>query len=279
MSRTLFASDLDRTLIYSADARSLGADASPCVCVELYNDEPASFVTSAAAALLVELYRAGEFVPVTTRTPEQYRRVRLPGPEPRYAVAANGGVLLAEGVPDPAWTRRVGARLAEAAPLSEVFDYIGRLCRPEFTVNLRVAADLFCYAVVRPAELPAGFVADVTGWAAERGWRTSLQGRKLYWVPAGLTKSAAVAEVAERTGCGRVLAAGDSLLDIDLLLAADAGIRPRHGELFEQSWTAPHVVTTAAGGITAGEQIVAWFLTSGRQSTRATSVCAKSSPL
>ena len=33
-----------------------------------------------------------------------------------------------------------------------------------------------------------------------RGWQLSLQGRKLYWVPRALTKSAAVAEVARRVG-------------------------------------------------------------------------------
>src|SRR5581483_2084983 len=94
---------------------------------------------------------------------------------------------------------------------------------------------------------------------AERGWRTSLQGRKLYWVPERLTKSAAVAEVAKRSGCERVLAAGDSLLDVDLLLAAERGIHPRHGELHEQGWSAPNVVSTEASGIAAGEEIVRWF--------------------
>ena len=75
------------------------------------------------------------------------------------------------------------------------------MCRPEFTVKLRNAAGLFCYAVVHPHRLPTGFVEDVSGWAAERGWRTSLQGRKLYWVPDRLTKSSAVAEVATARGC------------------------------------------------------------------------------
>jgi hydroxymethylpyrimidine pyrophosphatase-like HAD family hydrolase len=86
-----------------------------------------------------------------------------------------------------------------------------------------------------------------------------LQGRKLYFVPRALTKSAAVAEIARRTDAGPILAAGDSLLDADLLEAADRGIVARHGELVASGWTAPHVSVTSEIGVRAGEEIVRWF--------------------
>lgn len=256
---SLLAVDLDRTLIYSKRARSLGPDGQPVECVEVHDGKPASFVTATAAAELVALAERAVLVPVTTRVIEQYQRVHLPGPAPRFAIAANGGTLLVDGRVDRRWSRGVERALAGTFPLEQVWDQVAHVCHPEFTVKLRNAAELFCYAVVHPRRLPAGFVGDVSGWAAERGWRVSLQGRKLYWVPEQLTKSAAVAEVARRAGCERVLAAGDSLLDVDLLLAADRGIHPRHGELYEQGWSAPNVVSTAASGIVAGEQIVRWF--------------------
>ena len=256
---TLVASDLDRTLIYSRKARALGADAPDALCVEIHDGKDTSFVTATAAEGLAALAGEAVFVPVTTRIPEQYRRVRLPGPPAHYAVVANGAILLVDGVPDPAWSRCVEKALADAFPLHSVWEQVGQVCHPEFTVKLRNAADLFCYAVVHPNRLPPGFVEDIAGWAAERGWTTSLQGRKLYWVPTALTKSAAVAEVARRGGCDRVLAAGDSLLDVDLLLAADRAIHPRHGELYDQGWSAPTVECTAQSGIRAGEDVVAWF--------------------
>jgi hypothetical protein len=255
----LVASDLDRTLIYSAKARRLGADTEPAVCVETHNGRPTSFMTAAAADQLGDLTGRVTFVPVTTRIVEQYRRVRLPGAPPAFAIVANGGVLLVDGQPDQGWARHVRRELARSAPLDDIWTHVGGVCRPEFTEKLRNASGLFCYAVVRPAHLPDGFVAELAAWAAERGWRTSLQGRKLYWVPDRLRKAAALAEVAARTDPALVLAAGDSLLDIDLLLAADRGIRPRHGELHEQGWCAPTVTTTAASGIAAGAEIVNWF--------------------
>ena len=256
----LFASDLDRTLIYSKSARALGpADEVDQLCVEIHDDKQASWMTTACAATLVRLADRGLVVPVTTRINEQYRRVTLPGPPPRYAVTTNGAVILVDGHADRAWTKQVAAELREGYPLHEVWEQASHICHPEFTVKLRNADDLFCYAVVRPKHLPSGFVEDVTAWAAERGWRTSLQGRKLYWVPETLTKSAAVREVAKRAEADRVLAAGDSVLDADLLMYADLGIHPRHGELYEQGWSAPTVACTRATGELAGEEIAAWF--------------------
>jgi hypothetical protein len=255
----LVATDLDRTAIYSRKACRIGGARPPLVEVEIHDGAPASFMTVAAAASFVALSTMVTVIPVTTRIPEQLARVRLPGPPPPFAIASNGGHLLVDGEFDQAWTKQVADRLADGFPLNAVWDHVGHVCHPEFTRKLRNAAGLFCYAVIEPAELPSGFVDDTTGWAAERGWRISLQGRKLYWVPEVLTKSAAVAEVADRIGASRVLAAGDSLLDVDLLLAADRAIHPRHGELFESGWSAPTVGQTRQAGVLAGEEIIAWF--------------------
>jgi hypothetical protein len=256
----LAATDLDRTLIYSKKALALSADRPPLVCVEVHHGKDEAFMTQAAAETYAELAQTCLVVPVTTRIAEQYERVRLPGPPSRFAIAANGGVLYVHGKRDRAWSKRVRLALSESYPLSEVWDYVGHVCRPEWTVKLRNADDYFCYAVVHVDRLPTGFVTDLSGWAAERGWRMSLQGRKLYWVPERLTKSAAVAEVARRADADVVVAAGDSLLDVDFLLRATHAIVPRHGELFDTGWSAPHAVRTRAAGVLAGEEIVAWFV-------------------
>ncbi|SDJ53671.1 hypothetical protein SAMN05444157_3855 [Frankineae bacterium MT45] len=253
----LVASDLDRTLIYSQAAAGAWEGALRC-CVEVLDGAPLSFMTEAAATSLTALAAACTFVPVTTRTVAQLRRVQLPAAH-EYAVAANGGVLLRDGEPDAAWANRVVAALASALPYRRMWEQLQPLAERDWVRKLRSADDLFCYAVLDRAAVPPDFLAETTAWAAEHGWRTSLQGRKLYWVPDALTKSAAVAEVARRQGSDLVLAAGDSLLDIDLLAGADRGIRPAHGELAEQGWSAPHVAVTPSRGVAAGEEIVAWF--------------------
>jgi hydroxymethylpyrimidine pyrophosphatase-like HAD family hydrolase len=257
---TLCATDLDRTLIYSRGAlEAHGHDKHSLVAVERHEHKDASWMTTRAATAFAALPERAVVVPVTTRTPEQWHRVRLPGPPPRYVITANGGVLLVNGRVDHSWDAAVAAQLASVAPLAEVWAHASQICRPEWTVKLRNARGLFCYAVLLRKRVPAGFYAECAAWAAERGWRTSLQGRKLYWVPRPLTKMAAVAEVAARVGAKTVLAAGDSLLDLDLVRDADRAIVPAHGELLASGWTAPHVEVTTGRGVLAGEEVVEWF--------------------
>lgn len=271
------ASDLDRTLIYSRAALALGGrgvqGSSAVVCVEYLNGEPLSFMTSDTAASLRELGQIAVFVPVTTRTREQLARVSLPGPASQYAIAANGGFLLVDGRECPDWTARVTAVLAATgAPLEVVWHHLRSVCLPEFTRKVREADGLFCYAVIERRLLPAGFVPELDAWAAERGWVLSLQGSKLYLVPRALTKGAAVSEVARRVGASVILAAGDSLLDAEMLEGADLGIHPGHGELADTGWAADNVVKTPKVGVQAGEQIATWLLQA------AVAACADSRP-
>ncbi|GHD98331.1 HAD family hydrolase [Streptomyces alanosinicus] len=277
----LVASDLDRTLIYSSAALALPSpDAPPrsaslarevppaprLLCVEVYEAEPLSYMTETAAGLLTDLGDTAVFVPTTTRTRAQYQRVNLPGPAPTYAICANGGHLLVDGVSDEDWHAGVRARLAaECAPLAEVRDHLRRSADPAWLRKHRVAEDLFAYLVVERELLPEDWVKELTVWARDRGWTVSLQGRKIYAVPQPLTKSAAVREIARRTGAELTLAAGDSLLDADLLLAADRGWRPGHGELADTGWTAPEIAALPERGVLAGERIVREFLRAARE--------------
>ncbi|MFB8209518.1 HAD family hydrolase [Streptomyces sp. NPDC056010] len=263
---TLVASDLDRTLIYSSAALQLTMEderAPRLLCVEVYNHKPLSYVTETAAGLLTDLTSAAStvFVPTTTRTREQYHRIRLPGAPAEFAICANGGHILVKGESDPDWQRTVARRLAdECAPLAEVRAHLVATADPGWLLKERVAEDLFAYLVVDRAELPPEWTKELAAWAEPRGWTVSLQGRKIYAVPRPLTKSAAMREVARRTGATQTLAAGDSLLDADLLLAADRGWRPGHGELADAGWNAAHVEATAERGVAAGEEILRRFL-------------------
>jgi hypothetical protein len=263
----VIASDLDRTLIYSLAACQLGDKPIPELdCVEFLDAEPLSFLTKAAGAALVALAEIAVFVPTTTRTIAQLARVTLPGRPAPYAVAANGGHLVVDGVPDPAWSQVVTRTLAESAVgIDEVWQWLVQVCEPAWTLKLRRADELFCYAVIDRAALPPAFLDEADAWCLSRGWRTSLQGRKLYLVPVMLIKSAAVKEVCRRVGATEFAAAGDSLLDAELLAAAVTGIRPAHGELDDLGWSAKQVSVTTGAGVAAGEEIATWLLQTARQ--------------
>ncbi|MDQ0260153.1 HAD family hydrolase [Sinomonas atrocyanea] len=265
MSRPLVACDLDRTLIYSAKALHLDGpdqDAPRLVVSEVYENAPLSYMTRVAEDLLHELDGHAVLVPVTTRTQAQFARVQLPATP--YAITTNGGVLLHHGTPDGAWSARVrGAVGRGSAPIGEV---LARLCEndPPWVERVRTAEDLFAYAIVNRAALPDEWLAELTDWCAGRGWIVSLQGRKLYCVPAAVTKEAAVAEVMDRTGSARLIAAGDSLLDRGLLELADVALRPRHGELEAVCYTHPGLQVTDSAGVLAGEEILRAALEAAR---------------
>ncbi|AIY02281.1 hypothetical protein ART_2682 [Arthrobacter sp. PAMC 25486] len=266
MSAThLVACDLDRTLIYSKNALWLtGADkdAPAMVVAEVYDGAPLSFMTRTAQELLLELKSAAVFVPVTTRTQAQYERVQLPGPVPDYAVTSNGGVLLHHGVPDAHWNAQLTARMAAAcAPLETIEAHLSNPDFAPWILRLRRAEDLFAYAIIDRAVMPDSFLADLVELCAGAGWGVSVQGRKLYCVPLPINKSDALAEVARRTGSGTVIAAGDSLLDQDMLAAADLAFRPLHGELHDAGWLASNLRLTSVRGVLAGEEILREILT------------------
>lgn len=263
------ALDLDRTLIYSrtaidrsgGDPTAQGAvDPAELRCVEELDGAEQSFMTVGAIAHMVALRERATVVPTTTRTPAQFARVRVPGGPTRYAVTSNGGRLLVDGVDDQDWHRSVRAALAErSAPLDEVVAELdSRL--GEWTRSRRIADDLFCYLVVDLAAMPDDFLPHWSAWCDAHGWAVSRQGRKVYALPVGLTKDAAVTEVLRRTGATRLLAAGDGSLDAGMLSLAAAAIRPPHGELAESDWRRPHVAVATATGIRAGEEMLGWLL-------------------
>jgi predicted mannosyl-3-phosphoglycerate phosphatase (HAD superfamily) len=251
------ACDLDRTLIYSAKALYLDGpdhEGPRLVVSELHESLPLSYMTREAEDLLLELLDHAFLVPVTTRTRAQFRRVQLPST--RYAITTNGGVLLHHGEPDGDWAAQVRAAVdRSSAPLPEVLAHLSEKPAPGVQ-RVRTAEDLFAYAIVERAELPEGYVARLTQWCAERGWVVSLQGRKLYCVPAPVTKEAAVEEVMDRVGASTLVAAGDSLLDRGLLEIADVALRPCHGELEAAGYVRDGLQVTDTPGVRAGEEIL-----------------------
>lgn len=259
-------SDLDRTLIYSQAAAGPAFATADPICVEIYRDAPLSYMTPASHAGLAALASATPVVPTTTRTPEQYLRVRLPGAPFPFAICSNGGEILVDGAPDPQWQAHIRGLLAALpADLDHIAAQLQSRLAPAWGARLRLVPGLFAY-VVSEVRVPAEVVDEWRAYCAPLGWSISQQGRKLYTIPEPVTKSRAAREVRRRLGesgaldpAAPWLAAGDGALDADVLEAADAAIRPRHGELEELGFVLPRLALTDTAGIEAGTEIVGWL--------------------
>jgi hypothetical protein len=255
------ATDLDGTVLFSE--RAMGSsrpDPARLTAVDIAGDQIYAHMTDTVIAGWTRLAGAGAVLPATTRSVPQYTRLRLPGPPPRYAVVCNGARILVDGSSDPDWEHRIRAALREAASFAEVERQCAVWRDERGFASLRSVEDFFVYFTVTVREdWLEPFAGEVAGWCRERGWRASLQGRKLYLLPDALDKAAAVAEVARRVGARRVVAGGDSLLDQRMLAAADAAIRPAHGELHVTGYSAPNCRTTVGHGAAAGDEIMDWY--------------------
>lgn len=217
MGRVIFASDLDNTLLFSHRHREAGD-----VCAERLSGREQSFFPAHGPALLAQVCQRASFIPVTTRSVEQYQRIQWPpGCVPEYAVAANGGVLLRGGARDPQWYART---LALAKPWLEELERVRALI-PQAPEGGRWGEGdgLFLYcAWDRPEQAQAG----ASFFAGRTGLDAAVSGRKLYLLPPPVNKGEALRRLRERFRPSRVLCAGDSGLDLPMLREADLAILP-----------------------------------------------------
>lgn len=267
--KMIFASDLDQTLIYSHRSFLMNVKVAEAVSpIEWFEDRYISYITQAALSKLRRL--AGEllFVPVTTRTKLQYERIDFLNYDIRfdYAVTSNGGKVFYRGSEDQEWRRLIRETrqgCLEAADLIAKFDEI----RHPFWVHPnsgKMADDLFYYCVIEREKIPLAELAAFKLWAKDNGWELSIQGRKLYLVPRNVSKNAAVQYIKAKEGIHYVAAAGDSLLDLDMLKDADFPVAPAHGELYalnaqndlEKTSRLEKIRFTKKNGIGAGEEIL-----------------------
>lgn len=236
----IFASDLDQTLIYSPKSFRLGMgesmiEVSP---IESYDGRQISFMADQAILKLGKIAAQSLFVPVTTRTIEQYLRISLFHEKiiPPYSVVSNGGNILINGVVDEVWRRQVGRNIEQQCLCpGDMLVSFKELCHDSWAGPIKMADDLFYYCVVERDQVPHGELESFSFWARNQNWKVSLQGRKLYLVPQVVNKWSGVTYIQNLLQKKIVITAGDSLLDLQMLEQGDYAIAPRHGELWDSS--------------------------------------------
>lgn len=224
MQNILFASDLDNTLLFSWRHRQEGD-----VCVEWLDGREQGFCTPGSLAMLAKLNRELLFIPVTSRSVEQYRRIAWPAAcRPRYAVTTNGGILLAEGEVDRQWLART-RELIEPWQ-NELRELAERLAQVAVSKRSRMVDDIYLFAACDKREDAEALGAILKGTTS---LDTAVSGRKVYFFPPPLNKGKALLRLKERFRSDKTLCAGDTVIDLPMLAAADLAIIPEAGLLPE----------------------------------------------
>ncbi|WP_410513201.1 HAD family hydrolase [Paenibacillus sp. BR2-3] len=263
----IYASDLDRTLIYSLSAIGVPEDSPGLVPAEIINGTTVSYISKEALSQLISLAGKIVFMPVTTRTVQQYQRINLFQETviPEYAITSNGGNILIGGKVDGEWRESIGKLVEHHSAAAEEAGFIVRSAlREEWIISERYCDGLFFTFVVQRDLLPPALVSALADELNQLGWKVSLQGRKLYAVPQAVNKSAAIEYVRRTIQQEPMVASGDSLLDKCLLDAADYAIAPCHGEIFaehQQGLAESNYPFTACSGVFAGDEILQYVST------------------
>ena len=207
---TLF-SDLDGTLIFSAARKQVGD-----IVIERKDGREISCITARQSELFPKLQNV---IPVTTRSVEQYRRIEFArfGFEPKYALCANGGILLVDGEPDAEWSAWSAAIFRECE--AELSAFRERMENdPYRNFEVRLVDELFLFT---KSEAPSETLKYLGKGELCESFFT---GEKVYVIPKRLNKGEAVKRLAERLELSEFAAAGDSLMDLSMLNAAHTAV-------------------------------------------------------
>lgn len=260
----LFASDLDQTLIYSYRtivSPELIAQSRP---VESLDNRYISYMTQYAISKLREISQQVLFVPVTTRTKLQYQRINFleHGIISQYAVTSNGGTIFKGLREDEDWAKLVLKESNNCLAAQDLIKKFQEIAHSSWVIedSGKWADNLFYYCLIEREKIPSSELAAFKIWAGKNNWELSVQGRKLYLIPGNINKKAAIQYIRDLETTNYVVSAGDSLLDLEMLKAADLAIVPAHGELYalykQGILDLDGMRLTQKSGIEAGEELL-----------------------
>ena len=217
MNNILFACDLDNTLIHSWKYRKDGD-----ICVEWIDGKEQGYMSERVCDMLRHVIEKVDFVPVTTRSVAQYQRIVWPqGCAPQSAITTHGAKLLTHGNIDPEWEKET-AKTTDAV-IGVLESIVSDLDRTEQFLRCRMVdhsyAFVYCKETRESAELAGSYpIHDLL-------YRIS-SGKKVYFIPKGIDKGTAVRRYAQNKDYRSIICAGDSDMDLSMLVTADIAFVP-----------------------------------------------------
>ena len=259
----IFASDLDGTLIFSKRLFIGVTDDANISLVEKKLDKEISYMTQKSIEILKSITSSINFIPATTRTVDQYKRIAIFQNTiiSKYAIVSNGGKILINNEIDNEWEDYINSELKKiAVSPQEIFDELYNVIPKGWIESFKFADELFWVFITDENRIPYDELKSYIILADEKGWRVSHQGRKLYIIPKVINKAIAVEYLRKKIGCSTVIAAGDSLLDYDMIKNSEISYIPQNGELIKyinnENINISNAKFIEKAGIMAGEEIL-----------------------
>lgn len=264
----IFASDLDSTLIYSSKHCKL-INEENLLPVDSYNNQY-SYITKSMQATLEHINESMLFIPVTTRSIEQYTRMKYfyDTIKPKYAIVANGGIILKNGIELTDWSNISFTKIKEVISVRAMIKLCSFFLESDFVKTYKTCEDLFIYSIldedklvdsIKNAKIHLNYIEVLRSFCSKIDYSVSKQGKKVYIIPNCINKYDPINYIMKLENINMFMAAGDSLLDYPMIKHSNYGIVPSHGELLHNFCVNEFggiVYITKQSGIFAGEEIL-----------------------
>lgn len=226
--KVIYATDLDRTLIYSERFLKEYPTKISTEVIETKDGKTISYIASPVKKRLYTLTKQSSdlvFIPTTTRSIDEFSRVNIKA-NYKYAITSNGGVILENGVPMAEWEEYIAKNINKQELMNCMMD-IADFESVERTPNIIDNKYIFSKTVngglfdIEAQELTEKYPSiDITR-----------QRNKIYAIPKCFSKAIALRWLQNKLGIETIVASGDSLLDLPMLAIANYAVIPKHGEL------------------------------------------------
>ena len=230
MKNVILFSDLDRTIIHSS--KFLKESVNPEI-VEFNKDKkPISYMEKEALLLLNELSNNLLFIPVTTRSLEQYKRIDLKI-KPLYSITSNGGIILKNNKRLKSWDDFIKNNISNKNYM-EIQDKLKSINK-YLTRELTLIDNVFFFSKINDNNL-FELNYELDNILKYYDWTYTIQGNKIYIMPKFISKENAINYLLqnELSKDNFIITAGDGKLDYNFVFlpGSNLSIVPLNSELY-----------------------------------------------
>lgn len=205
----IFASDLDRTLVFSQKNFNFVDDES--VLIDFSGDRAVSFMTKTTINLLRELSNKINFVPVSAREHRQINNIRFKehGIKVKYMIAGNGSTVVIDGIECDIWAEKV-REIKESIEISAILDILEK--KYDKVRERSFGIEVFEKNIIQE-------LIDLT--SDFKGIRIEEDHRRCYVMFDGISKVGALDYLKTMLNETFVISSGDSNMDIPMVDVSD----------------------------------------------------------
>lgn len=245
----IFATDLDKTLIYSY--RHLTDETPDVEIVEFKDNKPLSYMTNKSFNTLWKLKQRTDMmiIPVTARSTDQFNRILVTGNCP-YAIVASGATILKNGKPIKDWDNIVTKIREQNTDIYKMFmSYLSQIDSPHddpseddsytfssyFEIKPRLVNDSVIFFKLTEKAVTESFLPmKLEKKARKHNWNFTLQGQKGYLAPEDISKEHALSYLSAKLQDNDIITAGDGTLDVPFIkLGNILKFIPEHSEAYQ----------------------------------------------